>query len=375
MSSVATTAPLISQVTPSEMKTFLETHLESKWSAFIWGPPGVGKSSIIAQFAADHGYELIDIRLSQFDNTDIRGIPFKHADGMKWELPSMFPRDPKAKAIILLDEFAQAEQSVRKAAFQLVLDRRIGDYIVPDNVKIVAASNRTQDRSGASKIEYALKSRFVHYDLCVSFEDFINWAIDSNFNPKMLGYLSNNKNMLHNFDPASESNGGMSPRQWEMASDMWNASEDLPRRLRFVQLEGCVGKTASEGFKSHMDLEDKLPEINSIFSGTAAPIDKGSVAIGFSVGYSLLYAYRDMQTKIDTADTPLTPAEEEAHWKKINNMFAYMDGNINIVILSSLMKSMNDKFGLRPKFAKTPASMVIIKRVGKDLAYISPVGE
>lgn len=374
MTSAAITAPTVSQVTPSELKTLLQSHLVVKRSAFIWGPPGVGKSSIIAQFAEENGYSLIDIRLSQFDNTDIRGIPFRHEDGMKWELPSMFPRDRNAKAIILLDEFAQAEQSVRKAAFQLVLDRKIGDYIVPDNVIIMAASNRTQDRSGAAKIEYALKSRFTHYDLVVDFDDFSDWAISAKFNPKMLGYLSSNKHMLHNFDPASESNGGMSPRQWEAASQLWDAGEGLPRRLRFIQLEGSVGKTATEGFKSHMDLEDKLPNLADIFSGKADPITTSGVAIEYSVGFSLMYEYKELQAKFDN-NKEATAAEIELHWKKINNMFFYMLNNIRPVVLTSIMKVMHDKFGLRPVYSKTPAALLIMKKVGKDLAYMSPVGE
>jgi AAA domain (dynein-related subfamily) len=360
----ATTAPLTTQIYPSDLISLLDVHAITKHAAFIWGPPGIGKSAVIAQYAAMHGYELIDIRLSQFDNTDIRGIPYRHPQGMKWELPSIFPRDPNAKAIIFFDELAQAEQSVRKAAFQIILDRRIGEYVVPENVIIIAASNRTQDRSGVSKLEYALKSRFVHYDLAVSFDDFANWAITHDFNTKMLGFLSSNKHMLHEFDPVSESNGGMSPRQWAIASNMWNNSGRLSLRLKYVQLEGCVGKSACEAFKSHINLADKMPSVASVFDGTALPLESKNPAIGFSLGFSLLYEYRDRNNAI----TPET--DMNSFYESLDRMFGYLQSNVDITILVTIMKSMKTNFNLLPPLKKTPALAKIMKTAGKDLAYL-----
>ena len=115
----------------------------------LWGPPGVGKSQIVAKVAADDSLPLIDIRLSQLEPSDLRGIPFRVNERVEWAIPSMLPDQDRhgPQGILFLDEITSAPPSVSAAAYQLILDRRLGDYEVPAGWAIVAAGNRQGDRS------------------------------------------------------------------------------------------------------------------------------------------------------------------------------------------------------------------------------------
>ena len=114
----------------------------------LWGPPSVGKSQIVMQIAQRHGVVLIDLRLSQMEPTDLRGIPFRQGERVEWSIPSMLPEAAHhgAAGILLLDEINAAPPTVTAATYQLILDRRLGDYRVPDGWALFAAGNRQGDR-------------------------------------------------------------------------------------------------------------------------------------------------------------------------------------------------------------------------------------
>ncbi|MCK5721481.1 MAG: AAA family ATPase, partial [Gammaproteobacteria bacterium] len=129
-------------------KEFLSTLDGHHTPVMLWGAPGVGKSQIISQIAARHNAPLIDIRLSQMEPSDLRGIPFREGDRVEWAIPSMLPNEKihGANGILFLDEITSAPPSVSAAAYQLILDRKLGDYEVPKGWAIFAAGNRQGDR-------------------------------------------------------------------------------------------------------------------------------------------------------------------------------------------------------------------------------------
>src|SRR5574338_450522 len=156
---------------PSHIRTILDREFQSTASqahtpVMLWGPPGVGKSQIIAQIAAAHGVRLIDIRLSQMEPTDLRGVPFRKGDTVEWSVPALLPDAARhgARGILFLDEITAAPPTVTAAAYQLILDRRLGEYRVPDGWVIFAAGNRYGDRGVSYVMPAPLANRFTHYE-------------------------------------------------------------------------------------------------------------------------------------------------------------------------------------------------------------------
>ncbi len=120
-----------------------DTAIKKRRPVFLWGPPGIGKSDIVKQIGEDAGREVIDVRLALWEPTDIKGIPYYNADQgkMVWAPPAELPTDPESTAIIFLDELNSAPPAVQAAAYQLILNRRVGTYELPKGVDVVAADD------------------------------------------------------------------------------------------------------------------------------------------------------------------------------------------------------------------------------------------
>ena len=131
-------------VSPNEAKSALTHCIKLQRPIMMWGAPGIGKSDIVKQIADAEGREVIDIRLPLWEPTDIKGIPYYNSkeNNMVWASPAELPTDPKSKAIVFLDELNSAAPAVQAAAYQLILNRRVGQYHLPEGVSIVAAGNR-----------------------------------------------------------------------------------------------------------------------------------------------------------------------------------------------------------------------------------------
>jgi len=203
---------------PSRIKHILEKLIDQRWPAFIWGPPGVGKSALVKEIAEEKGLELIDIRSSLLDPTDLRGIPAVIDNKAVWCPPSFLPTDPKSSGILFLDEINAAPPLVQASLYQLVLDRRIGEYVLPNNWWIVAAGNRSSDQSVVFRLASALANRFMHIDFEVSLDDWKSWAFGRKIHPTIVGFLSFRPELL--LEKPGESPAYATPRTWEIASDV-----------------------------------------------------------------------------------------------------------------------------------------------------------
>ncbi len=168
-------------VSPNEAKSALTHCIKLQRPIMMWGAPGIGKSDIVKQIADAEGREVIDIRLPLWEPTDIKGIPYYNSkeNNMVWASPAELPTDPKSKAIVFLDELNSAAPAVQAAAYQLVLNNKIGQYSLPSNVVIVAAGNKETDRGVTYRMPAPLANRFRHINMEVNFEDWSQWAIQN----------------------------------------------------------------------------------------------------------------------------------------------------------------------------------------------------
>ncbi len=260
------------------------THFtKEKLPTFIWGPPGIGKSSIVKQIANDHEYEFIDLRLSLLDPTDLKGIPFfdKQNNQAAWASPDFLPKDKDSKGILFLDEINTAAPSVQASAYQLVLDRKVGNYELPENWSIVAAGNRENDRGVTYKMPSALANRFVHLEMIVDFEDWKKWAYSSNIDVSIIGYLGFDQSRLFDFDPTKNEKSFPTPRSWEYVHKI--LSSDISESLMIEAISGAIGKNNAIDFMAFKKVMYKLPDIEAIIKGELKEIDEDDTKVLFAL--------------------------------------------------------------------------------------------
>jgi ATPase family associated with various cellular activities (AAA) len=243
------------------LKTYLDRIITNNLqiSTMIWGAPGIGKSSIVSQLAIEHQLEFIDIRLSQLAPTDLRGLPVAEDGRSKWFPPEFLPQS--GKGILFLDEINMAPPAMQGMAQQLILDRRVGSYTVPDGWFIWAAGNRKEDRAGVFDMPAPLANRFLHLQVEVDFESFKTYALTQKVHEQIVAFLSFRPSLLHKIDPQQPA--WCSPRSWMMASTLHYAGLDLAP---------AIGTLANAEFQAFTKLYHILPDLAPILEGAGADI-------------------------------------------------------------------------------------------------------
>ena len=227
----------------------------------VWGAPGLGKSSILQKAARDQGIGFIDVRLAQREPVDLRGRPVPGPDGVKWLVSSDWPRDPKSRGIILFDEITAADRSLQVAAYEFILDRRLGElYKVPDGWYICAAGNRTEDRAVAATMSSALANRFMHVELGEDVESWVSWARQSDILPVVIGFLRFRPAMLFSQSGENLERGWPTPRSWERVSRMLEVMKDEPEELVRHMVYGLVGNHAGVEFMEFKKMSESFAD-------------------------------------------------------------------------------------------------------------------
>ena len=239
------------------------------------------------------------MRLALFEPTDLRGYPVPDvASGvMKWLPPADLPTAEMAAKydtiILFLDELNSAAPSVQAAAYQLVLNRRIGQYVLPDNVVVVAAGNRETDKGVTYRMPKPLENRFVHFELRVEFSDWLDWAVDNNINPDIVGYLSFAKSDLYNFDPSSSSRGFATPRSWTFTSELLEGEDDITESELVDLVAGCVGEGIAIKFAAHRKVAQDMPNPTDILSGKVKTCTNKEISAMYSLATNLCYELKE----------------------------------------------------------------------------------
>lgn len=283
---------------PSHIETILDREFAScadgqHTPVMLWGPPGVGKSQIIAGIARKHGVPLIDIRLSQMEPTDLRGIPFRKGDNVEWSVPAMLPDAQRhgQAGILFLDEINAAPPTVSAAAYQLILDRKLGEYAIPDGWAIFAAGNRQGDRGVTYAMPAPLANRFTHFDVEAHLDDWVGWAYANDIDERILGFLRFRPDLLFNYDAAHNPVAFPSPRSWEYAHRALKKFSDRPDLLSDA-LQACVGQACGVELKAYIDNLENLPDIDAILAGQEVGVPK-SIDLQYGVAAALVRRARE----------------------------------------------------------------------------------
>jgi hypothetical protein len=290
-------------VTPNECRSRVLRAFKNKRPVFLWGPPGIGKSELIAGITEDLGGHMIDLRLGQMEPTDIRGIPFfnKNKEVMDWAPPIDLPDAELAKQypviVLFLDEMNSAAPAVQAAGYQLILNRRVGKYHLPDNVVIVAAGNRESDKGVTYRMPSPLANRFVHLEVRPDFESWQTWAVGQKIHKDVVGYLSFAKQDMFDFDPKSASRAFATPRSWTFVSQFLYDEDATDAELTDL-IAGTVGEGLAVKFMAHRKVAGQMPNPTEILSGKVKELKVKEVSAMYSLTISLCYELQDSYKKL-----------------------------------------------------------------------------
>jgi len=291
---------------------------------FLWGPPGIGKSEVVSEITNELGGLMIDLRMAQMEPTDIRGIPYFNKDNgkMDWAPPVDLPDEELASqypmVVLFLDEFNSAPPACQAAGYQLILNRRIGKYKLPDNVVIVAAGNRDTDKGVTYRMPMPLANRFLHLEMRADFNSWQTWAVNKGIHEDVVGYLSFAKQDLNQFDSKSSSRAFPTPRTWCFVSDLVK-DKDIDNDTLHNLIAGAVGDGLAIKFMAHRKISSKMPNPADILAGLITDLAVKEISAMYSLTVSMCYELKDAldNKKID---------RKKFH-EMANNFITYMMNN------------------------------------------------
>ncbi len=306
---------------PQHTKRSLQHLSERKVPVFLWGPPGIGKSSIVAQIAQEKNIGFIDLRLSLLDPTDLRGIPFFDAknNAAIWAPASFLPDESQKEGILFLDELNTAAPMVQASAYQLILDRKIGEYTLPEGWSIIAAGNRESDRGVVFRMAAPLSNRFIHLEMESSVEVWMVWAVEKGIDSSIIGFISYRPDALFTFDTQNDSRSFATPRTWAYVNEVLSSEPDAD--LLMPLISGAIGEELAAAFLGFRVVASELPDIDSIMEGECSEVPSEPSALHMlSTALSL---------RIDQTTSS----------KKLNNLVGYtlkMPGEFAVMIVQDL---------------------------------------
>ena len=292
-------------VTSNQARKSLLKAFKVQRPLFLWGPPGIGKSELVEGITNELGGLMIDLRLGQMEPTDIRGIPFYNKDSgkMDWAPPVELPDEETASqypiVVLFLDELNSAAPSVQSAAYQLILNRRIGKYVLPKNVVMVAAGNRESDKGVTFRMPTPLANRFLHQEMKVDFSSWQQWAVLNNIHKDVVGYLSFAKQDLYDFDAKSSSRAFATPRSWTFVSELLEDDDGDDDTITNL-VAGTVGEGLAVKFMAHRKVAGRMPKPEDILSGKVKDLNLKEVSAMYSLVISMCYELKDaVEKKVD----------------------------------------------------------------------------
>lgn len=275
----------------------------------VWGQPGVGKSDVARQVGKKTNRPVIDIRLLLKDPTDLGGLPYfcPETNMMRYAQPSELPlKDgPFANAIILLDELSSAPAAVQAAALQLVLERRVGEYELPEGVMIMAAGNRANDGTVHMSMPQPLRNRFRHYTMEVDTEAWLNWARDGEVDTAVQSFVKGNPDDLNRFDAKNKhAYAYATPRSWKFVSDeikkvrlLRSKGVSVSDGDLFRRIASLVGEDVRHKFKAHYDDAMALPNPYEVVSGKVKEFTIKKASMKYACSLNIMYALRETINK------------------------------------------------------------------------------
>jgi len=347
---------------PSHLKVILDSEFSSAREGhhtpvMIWGPPGVGKSQLVATVADNHSVPLIDVRLSQLEPSDLRGIPFRTNDLVEWAVPGMLPSAERhgEAGILFLDEITSATPAVSAAAYQLILDRCLGDYRVPEGWVIFAAGNRQGDRGVTYSMPTPLANRFTHFSFDVNLDDWVLWAHQQQIDERVIAFLRFRPELLFDFDPALDPVAFPTPRSWEFAHHALKKF-DTNAVILANALQACVGEAAGIELNAFIENLDNLPDVEAIVAGDNVPVPQ-SIDLQYALAASLV-------------GCSVRVLDDEDCESKLGNILNFAAGfpqrEMGVMLVSDMHRAIGEKLFSLPQFKDWANQISDVLLYGED---------
>jgi MoxR-like ATPase len=332
---------------PTQILTVLEREFTSTKEGhhtpvMLWGPPGVGKSQMVAQIAQKHAVPVIDIRLSQMEPSDLRGIPFRNGNQVEWAIPAILPDAQRhgEAGLLFLDEITSAPPSVSAAAYQLILDRRLGEYRAPPGWAIFAAGNRQGDRGVTYSMPSPLANRFSHFEVETHLDDWVAWAYKNHIDERIIGFLRFRPELLFDFDPAHNPAAFPSPRSWEFAHRGLQKFSDHADILQGT-LQACVGPAAGIELHAFVNSLDQMPDLDAIIAGQDVSVPE-EIDLQYAVAAALVG--RAIRAK-ESAEA------QTVHGNILNYASAFPQREMGVMLVSDMHRALGASLFEVPEFA------------------------
>lgn len=342
--------------------------MKRKRPVFLWGPPGIGKSELVAQITTSLNGKLYDVRLPLMDPSDIKGVLFYNPaiGSATWSAPPDFPTKEEAAqydvVVILLDEMNSAPPATQAAAYQLILNRRIGTYELPDNAVIIAAGNRDTDRGVTYRMPAPLANRFVHLTLRPDFETWQNWAIENMIDPDVVGYITANKVDLFNFDPKSDSHSFATPRSWTFVSEL--LQEDQLNETEVLDLvSGTVGEGIALKFNAHRKVAGSMPNPTDILKGKVKELKNKDIGACYSLTTALCYELKELWDH----EGSKSDKGNDAFHEQLDNVFRFMMDNLGVELQVMLVHAALTNYKMTFKSSKLTNFKEFNSKAGKHV--------
>lgn len=248
------------------------------------GAPGMGKSQLIQQIGKKYGYKVIDLRLAQMSEVELGGLIFPNEDKTKtvWLTPDILPdekRDGK-KTILLLDEITSCPKRVQVAAYQLILDRRIGQYTLPSETIVIALGNREDDDGVYIPMAKPLADRFEIHEISIDFDCWKNeYALKNNVHPMVIKYLTYKPQALHTQARSGDSLLFATPRSWVRVSDILKYDSDVSHQVIVNKIIANIGRTEGMQFIDFCKRNPVVVTADEFINGAVAPTKSEEVSI------------------------------------------------------------------------------------------------
>jgi len=299
----------------SEAYKIVKGAVKSQIPVMLWGPPGIGKSSVIHQIANEAGCKVVDLRLAQLEPTDLRGVPMPNRETgrAEWYLPAFWPTSAKedttrlvkkedgtnesvvvkagdcldGPGIIFLDEIEKAPISVKNASLQLVLDRMVGSYKLPNDWAIVCAGNREEDGAFSQPLGSALSNRMIHLEVDADVEAWAEWAREGNrVIDDIIGFLHFKPELLYK---QTEDHAFPTPRSWVIGSNLISSVKS--QRDQKDLLAAAVGRGAAQEYTVWANVY-KSVDPEAVFAGNFPDFSKQDQSFKYAVALAVAFHLR-----------------------------------------------------------------------------------